>query len=219
MLASAGAVELGPGLWRWTAYYPDWKADVGCLAYSDGREFVLIDPLAPHGRTAASRFWRALDDEVRERGTTVNVLLTVRWHERHAPRVVERYARSQGGAKLWAPAGAVPYLSGQPDVPFEPGDRLPAGIVAHDALRVDEVVLWLPRPRALVAGDVLLGGKRKPLRVCPQGWLPRGVRRAEVAAALAPLVDIPLELVVPAHGEPIRSDARAVLEQALADVR
>jgi glyoxylase-like metal-dependent hydrolase (beta-lactamase superfamily II) len=217
-LESAGAVELGPGLWRWSAYYPDWKAEVGCLAYAQGKTLVLIDPLAPDGRGAAARFWRALDDEVGRRGTTVQVVLTVRWHERHAPRVVERYAGSPG-ARLWAVAGAVQHLSRPPDTTFQAGDRLPAGIVAHDALRADEVVLWLPRPRAIVAGDVILGGKRKPLRVCPQSWLPGGIRRADLAASLEPLLGLPFELVVPAHGAPVRTDARAALERALADAR
>ena len=43
--------------------------------------------------------------------------------------------------------------------------------IAPDA---DEVVLWLPGPRALVVGDVLLGAADGGLRLCP----PRGFRRA-----------------------------------------
>jgi glyoxylase-like metal-dependent hydrolase (beta-lactamase superfamily II) len=81
--------------------------------------------------------------------------------------------------------------------------------------RADEVVLWLPAQRAVVSGDVLLGGVRKPLRVCPKSWLPRGVARSDVARALMPLRELPVELVVPLHGEPVTTGAREVLAAAL----
>jgi glyoxylase-like metal-dependent hydrolase (beta-lactamase superfamily II) len=215
-LAAAGAVELAPGLWRWVAYYPDWKADVGCLAYAAAGALVLVDPLAPPERAAARRFWRALDGAVEAVAAPVQVVVTVRWHERHAAAVAERYGGS-AGAEIWAPAGAVRHLSRPPDHAFRGGEPLPAGIESFATLRDDEVVIWLPRARALVSGDVLLGGKRRPLRVCPQSWLPRGVGRPELAASLAPLLALPVELVVPAHGDPVRTGAQAVLEQALAD--
>jgi len=211
-----GASQLAPGLWRWTAYHPEWRDEVGCLAYTNVAELVLIDPLAPVDHAAGRRFWKGLDQEVRRRKAPVHTVITVRWHERHAPEVVDRYASSPG-AELWAPAGAASRLSRLPDHAFVAGDRLPAGIVAFDTLRSDEVVLWLPAANAVVSGDVLLGGKRKPLRVCPQSWLPPDVKRAELAAALAPLLELPVELILPAHGEPITADAAAVLERALAD--
>ena len=59
--------------------------------------------------------------------------------------------------------------------------------------RDDEVVLWFPTQRALVSGDVLLGGVRKPYRVCPQSWLPDDVSRADVARTLEPLLELPVE--------------------------
>jgi hypothetical protein len=216
LLGRAGAVELAPDLWRWTAYHPEWKEDVGCLAYTDGSAIVLIDPMAPPEQAAARRFWKALDGAVRERVGPVHVVITVRWHERHAPEIVERYASSPG-CELWAPAGAVPHLSRIPDHAFVANDGLPAGIVAFDTLRSDEVVLWLPTVKALATGDVLLGGKRKPLRVCPQSWLPRGIERAKLAASVRPLLELPVQLILPAHGAPIQADAYAVLERALAD--
>ena len=211
-----GADQLAPGLQRWVVYHPEWKQDVGCLAYADGSELVLIDPMLPPEPEAAERFLAALDQGVHGRNAPLHVLVTVHWHERHAPEIVERYTAAPG-AELWAPALAVPRLSRTPEHAFTPADRLPAGIVAFETLRSDEVVLWLPRAKAVVAGDVLLGGKRKPLRVCPQSWLPGDVARKELAASLRPLLELPVELVVPAHGEPIRDNARTILEQALAD--
>jgi len=81
----------------------------------------------------------------------------------------------------------------------------------------DEVVLWLPRAKAVFAGDALLGGKHKPLRVYPQSWLPKGLKRSEVARSLQPLTSLPVRLVVPAHGNPVREEAADVLARALAD--
>jgi glyoxylase-like metal-dependent hydrolase (beta-lactamase superfamily II) len=214
MLEAAGAERLGNGLWRWTAFHPEWKQEVASLAYQRGGTLVLIDPLAP--ATGARRFWTALDDVVRARERSVHVVLTLHYHERHAPQVVRRYRRSPG-TTVWAPTGAVPKLSIEPDRAFTAGDRLPAGIDALATPRADEVVLWLPAARTVVAGDVLLGGKRRPLRVCPQSWLPRSVKRAEVAASLRPLLERPVQIVVPLHGNPVIEDARDALAAALAD--
>jgi glyoxylase-like metal-dependent hydrolase (beta-lactamase superfamily II) len=149
---------------------------------------------------------------VAARARPPHVLLSVRWHERHSARVAERYP----GTTVWAPAGAVPKLARAPDRVFG-ARRPPAGVVALETARSDEVVLWLPRARTLFTGDTLLGGTRRPLRVCPQGWLPRGVTRTALAASLRPLLELPVELIVPAHGEPVASEPLAVLERALAD--
>ena len=58
---------------------------------------------------------------------------------------------------------------------------------------------------------------KKPLRVCPQSWLPRGVTRAALVRSLAPLLELPVEIVVPLHGSPITDNAHGVLTNALAD--
>jgi glyoxylase-like metal-dependent hydrolase (beta-lactamase superfamily II) len=211
-----GAEELAPGLWRWTAYHPEWRQDVGCIAYGSGADLVLIDPMLPAEDADARRFLRALDREVRNRTRPVHVLVTIRWHKRHASEIVSRYD-SRPGAELWGPSGATAKLALRGNRSADRARRLPAGVVAFETCRGEEVVLWLPRAKAVVAGDALLGGKRKPLRVCPQGWLPRGVTRSEVARSLQPLAKLPVELVLPTHGNPVRENAAEVLRQALAD--
>lgn len=208
-----GAEEVAPGLQRWVAFHPSWKREVVCVALDAGDYLVLVDPLAPSDPRAARRFWSALDDAVRARGH-VDVLLTLHYHLRHAPEVVARYRR-RPGVELWAPAASVPRLRVTVDRAFAPGDPLPGGIEALASGREDEVVLWLPSARALVSGDVLLGGVRKPFRVCPQSWLPTGVTRADVARVLRPLLDLPLDMLVPLHGPPVREGARAALAAAL----
>jgi glyoxylase-like metal-dependent hydrolase (beta-lactamase superfamily II) len=219
-VASAGEVtggwEVAPGLWRWIAFHPEWKQDVASYAHPSDDGLVLIDPLVPTEPPERRRFWRWLDGHARGEKRPVHVLLTVFWHKRSAPEVLKRYA-TDPGAVLWAPAGAESKLTSRVDHPFGGAERPPAGIVAFETPGGVEVVLWLPQVGAVVSGDILLGGKRKPLRVCPQSWLPRDVTRAEVAASLARLRSLPVERVLPTHGEPVLEDARAVLAEALDD--
>jgi glyoxylase-like metal-dependent hydrolase (beta-lactamase superfamily II) len=211
-----GADELATGLWRWTTYHPEWKQDVACVAYTNGTDVVLVDPMLPAEDAEARRFLRALDREVRERTRPLHVLVTIRWHKRHAAEIASRYA-ARPGAELWGPSGATTKLSLRANRAADRARRLPAGIVAFETCRGDEVVLWLPRAKAVFAGDALLGGKRKPIRVCPASWLPKGVTRSDVAHSLQPLTSLPVELVVPAHGDPVRTDAAGALAEALAD--
>ena len=72
-------------------------------------------------------------------------------------------------------------------------------------------MFWLERHRVLVTGDTLadFGGG---LEIVP-GWLPAGVTREAMIERLRPLLELPVELVLPAHGEPAGRDA---LERALA---
>jgi len=218
MFELPGAERLARGLWRWTAYHPEWKQDVGCVAYArgTGAELVLIDPMLPVEEADRRRFLRALDREVRARSRPLQVLVTIHWHKRHATEIVERYTRTPG-AEFWGPSTAAHKLSLDDGRLLDRARRIPSDVVAFETRRGEEVVLWLPSARAVVAGDALLGGKRKPLRVCPQSWFPRGLDRAAVARSLRPLTKLPVELVVPLHGEPIREDAAAVLAGALAD--
>jgi hypothetical protein len=70
----------------------------------------------------------------------------------------------------------------------------------------DERVLWLAEHGALVFGDAFPGG---PI---PDDWLPEGQTRADYRAWLAPLLELPVELVLPTHGDP---GGRELLERAL----
>jgi len=81
-------------------------------------------------------------------------------------------------------------------------------------------MFWLSGHRALVTGDRVMGARGGGLRLCPESWLgylPRGSRPslAEVAERLRPLLDLPIELVLVSHGEPVLSGGRDALAQAL----
>ena len=201
--------QLRPRLWRWTAPHPDWRPradwdqEVACTALVSD-EFVLVDPLAPTGDDA-ERFWRAVDRDVEHHGAP-HVVLTVPWHQRSTAEVVDRYS----GTRVWV------YEPGAKDVQhvtdrFTDGDALPGGLVPYGARWEPEAVLWSPEHRALITGDVILGGPR----LLPSAWLSRGVTLADVREALAPLLELPVELILPAHGEPVTEDAAAALARAL----
>ena len=89
----------------------------------------------------------------------------------------------------------------------------PAGVRSFSAERGDEVALWLEGPRAVVFGDAVIGDQRGGLRLAP--WFVDDEGRDRTLAALRPLLDLPLELILPAHGNPVLADARAALAQAL----
>jgi glyoxylase-like metal-dependent hydrolase (beta-lactamase superfamily II) len=63
----------------------------------------------------------------------------------------------------------------------------------------------------VIAGDTLIN-LGNGLEI-PASWLPDGVTVEEVASGLRPLLDRPVELVLPTHGEPTD---RSALERALA---
>jgi len=203
---------IASGLWRWTAFHPEWKEDVGCVYYASSEAVVLIDPLVP--QEAEERFWNALDRDVERAGVPVHVLVSVHWHARSARTIGKRY-----GARLWAPSrarAAVARRAGKVTDPFRPGDELPGGVEAFPTARSGEVVFWLPEHRAVVPGDVLLGDGRGGIRLCPASWLPQGVGQGKLRESLRPLLDLPVERVLLSHGLPVLADAWRALARALA---
>ncbi len=206
--------RIAEGLWRWTAYYAEWRDEVGCVYYEGPGAIVLIDPLVPAEESESTQFWAALDRDVERAGFPVHVLITVFWHTRSAEEVVRRY-----GGRLYASSRARPAIerrtSAVTDV-FRPGDLLPGGIEALASGRATEVVYWIPKHRAIVPGDVILGDGNGGVRLCPRSWLPAGVDHGRLREALKPLLDLPVERVLVSHGEPVTENAQARLAEALA---
>ena len=189
--------EVAPGLRRWTAAHEEWKEDVGCIAVDTDDGLVLIDPLDP-------------PDEL---GRPAHALVTVFFH-----------ARSTKAANVWAPQRLVRRLASrgvEVNRPFAVGDALPGGIQAFQTARASEVVYWLPRQKAVVVGDVLLGAGAKPhatdepLRMCPERWL-EGATHDDLRTSLAPLLELPVSRVLVSHGEPVLRGGGRALATALA---
>jgi hypothetical protein len=202
----SGLLELRPGLYRWTAEHPeaqtdaepgspaDWGPDVGSVAYAAPDALVLIDPLVPPDRGDVQQ---ELDALVRRHGQRVAILTTLQFHSRSRQRLAERYGASTSRAKK----------------------TLPGGVETVPVRGAGETMVWLPEQRALITGDRLLGDDRGGLRLCPESWLrylPSKMDHPELREALRPLLDLPVEMVLVSHGEPVLSAGRAALARAIA---
>ena len=187
--------EIVPGLRRWTSWHDHWEEDVGSVAVDTPDGLVLIDPLDPPP----------------ELGRPAHVLVTVYWHAREAAGLK---------ARTWAPSRSLRPLANRGVEAENAADGLPGGIRAFPTARAAEAVYWLPEPRALVVGDVLLGAGAKPratdeaLRLCPERWLGKATHD-DLRESLRPLLDLPVEHVLVSHGAPVLGGGKAALERVL----
>jgi glyoxylase-like metal-dependent hydrolase (beta-lactamase superfamily II) len=216
--------ELQPGLWHWQAPHPEWRPgarwpqEVSSYAIDDGARLLLFDPLA----VPSEILELAADREPL-------VVLTAPWHERDTQSLVERLGvpvhtpLPDSAEDLIRKYGITAEQAGDgsPDLvwllrenegearPYAPGDRLPFGIEVFTGREENDLVLWVERAAAVLSGDTLVDFGRG-LEI--NDWLRGGVTREEVAARLRPLLERPVEFVLPAHGAPTD---RSALERAL----
>jgi len=210
--------ELRPGVWHWQAPHPEWNEErwwpelVSSYAIEVRDDFVLFDPLS-------------VPDELRRRATAV--VLTAPYHERdarglglpvHTPPAdtwedwVEKFGFDPDQVRgmesddlAWLRGG-----EGEAQGQFHGPGAWPFGMQAYAGREDNDLILWLPSVKAIVSGDSLsdfgeglgiqLGGRKH-------------VTHDDVVQRLRPLLDLPVELVLPAHGEPTD---RAELERVLA---
>jgi hypothetical protein len=216
--------QLQPGLWHWQAPHPWWSSDapyardVSSYAVDNGTRLLLFDPLAVPNEIL---------DLASEREPII--VLTAPWHERDARDLVERL-----GAPVYSPPvetaedlmrkyglTAEEVGDGSPDLDwlragggeahwYKAGDRLPFGIEALAGYEPHDLSLWMENRRAVVAGDLLSGLLDDS--ALQYKWLRKGVPRERLAGGLQPLLGLPVEVVLPAHGAPTDP---AALERAL----
>jgi hypothetical protein len=184
--------EIRPGLMRWAGPHPEFDPAEGDLdaSYSDVASalFHADDALVFFDPLVPDELWTALDAEVKESGKPVVALTTIFFHERNREDVARRYGGRLGG-----------------DV---------AGVRPFSAERADEVAYWLERPRAVVFGDAVLGDQAGGLRITPWARNAEGLERTR--QALLPLLELPVEVVLPAHGDPVLANGHDALTRALA---
>jgi len=218
--------RLRAGLWHWQAPHPQWTPDarwpqeVSSYAIDDGARLLLFDPLS-------------VPDELLELAAVREpvIVLTAPWHERDTQRLVERLGvpvfvpppdtaddlvrkygitleQAGGGSPdvAWLPAG-----DGGEAHFYAAGDRLALaiGVEAFPGREENDLVLWIESVGAVIVGDTLVDFGRG-LEI--NGWLRGGVTREQVVERLRPLLALPVEVVLPAHGAPA---GRAALERAL----
>jgi hypothetical protein len=93
------------------------------------------------------------------------------------------------------------------------GDDLPPQVTAQPAFFPGERTLWIPAQNALIVGDSLPGAGAIPDEWLNSDWA-KGTRD-DYNAKLRPLVDLPVELLLPTHGDPVTEDAGDALRRAL----
>lgn len=191
------ALRIAHGLWRWTAPHPNWKnwpdherepREVGCVYYEADDATVLVDPLVPAGEEDG--FLRYLDGDVERRGLPVVILLTAEWHRRSADELARRYDARIGGAP---PAGIE-------EIPIEGADER-------------QVAFFIRPHAALVVCEIFAVDIDGELRVAES---PALRRPHELEASLDRIMELPVERLLVSHGEPVLSDAKARMAEALA---
>ena len=207
--------ELRAGVWHWQSPHPDWEKEswwpklVSSYAIELGDHFLLFDPLS-------------VPRHLRERATAV--VLTAPYHERDARQLglpvhtppadtwqdwVEKFGVDPERVRGMESEDLAWLRNGEGEGHFHGPGAWPFGIEAYAGREDNDLVLWLPAIHAIVTGDSLsdfgdgldiqLGGRKH-------------VTRDDVLRRLRPLLDLPIELVLPAHGEPMD---RAALERLL----
>jgi glyoxylase-like metal-dependent hydrolase (beta-lactamase superfamily II) len=199
--------EVLPGLWWWEAVHPEWREgddaadsewgpEVSSYALDDGERLILIDPTSPP---------QPVLNRAGERETVI--VLTNPWHERNAPALA-----AQLDVQVFAPP---PDDDGRgirmPAQIFEAGDTLPFGVAAYPGREPPfDVLLLIESHRAVAIGDTMID-RGSGIEIV-DSWLAQGVTREQVVEGLQPLLDLPIDAVLPTHGRPTD---RAALERAL----
>lgn len=163
---------------------------------ADGRA-VLVDPLPLE---------TGLFDRL---GRIEAIVLGAPSHQRCAWSLRRRH-----GVKVWAPEGAQK-LDESPDVFYKEGDRLPGGLrplhapgpnPAHHALLVDRA------PGVLLCTDLWhqVGDR---IEFLPDKYMNDRTRARDTARRL---LAQPFDILCLGHGDPVRANARRVLEEVVA---
>lgn len=192
--------EIASGLWHWTARHPHIGSAVS--SYYLIEERVLLDPLLPPD---GEEWFAAQAAEPR------HILLTNRHHDRDSWRLRDAF-----GCEVHCVASGLHELEGRgPVTPFQFGDELPGGVVAHevDALCPDETALHIPAHRALACADGVVNDDGAGLAFVSDGLMddPPTTKRG-LRAAYRRLLDLDFELLLLAHGDPLTDGAKPALQ-------
>ena len=201
--------SLRPRLWRWTATHPDWspeeggpdgwQPEVSSHALVEEDALVLIDPLVP--ADDEERFWQALDTDVEHHGppqTGGRGTGTRAVGRRSSTAIRVRASRYQRRRRRRHASGSSSRTRSRPRTRCREESRRRRPITRqrccsgfHPSARSQRATSCSARPRVASASA--------PNSVVRRGSLALGAPRS---AARMLLLDLPIELVFLAHGEP-----------------
>jgi glyoxylase-like metal-dependent hydrolase (beta-lactamase superfamily II) len=191
--------EIMPGIWHWTARHEGIGIDVS--SYYLRSEGVVIDPMLP----PAGLEW------FEQQGPPRDILLTNRHHDRHAWELHERF-----GCAVHCVRNGLHELQGRgPVEPFDFGDHLPGGAVAHEvgAICPDETALHFEAQRMLACADGVIHYGDE-LGFVPEQYMdnPEQTKQA-LRRAYAELLGLDFDVLLVAHGSPIVGGAKESLRK------
>jgi hypothetical protein len=197
-------IEIAPGIWHWTAFHDGIGHDVSSYYLPDAG--VLIDPLLPADGDPLG--W------LHDHGPPSAIVLTNRHHYRDSGRLIQEFSLPVRASR----PGMHEFSSEQLVEPFDFGDRLPGGLVAHEvgAICPDETAVEIPGARAIALADGLVRFEALdgPLGFVPD-WLlgddPDAVKQG-LRRSLARLLELDFDHLLLAHGLPLVDDGREQLE-------
>ena len=208
--------ELRPGVWNWQSPHPEWNDEqwwpelVSSSAIEIGDDLLLFDPLA-------------VPAELLERATAI--VLTAPYHERDARALglpvytppadtwedwVEKFLIDPEKVRGMESEDLAWLRAGEGEAHFHGPGEWPFGMQAFAGREDNDLILWVPSHRVLVTGDSLSDFTGDGLDVHLGGR--KNVTREDVIARLQPLLELPVELILPAHGKPFD---RAALKSVL----
>jgi Metallo-beta-lactamase superfamily len=190
--------EIFPRLYRWTMHDDRIDSQSDSYAILENGSLVLIDPLPMSGQ------------DLTQLGPMGAICLTASCHERSA----WRYRRLLK-VPVYAPSGAVDFEE-PPDRWYANGDRLPGGLLAVHTPGPTEAYysFFLDRDGGvLLCGDLLTNAGGAGLAFVPDEYQDEPAR---TRGSVRHLLDLNFQMLCSDHGDPIPTNAKEAIRQALA---
>jgi hypothetical protein len=210
--------KLSDGLWRWTARHPEWHpgefgAEVACFAAQADGTALLIDPLLPPDPDPVFEVVEGM------LGDRLAILISIPYHVRSSEELWKRYRNDAEVTIHGHKAAAKRLKSKSAFKEIDPGAPLPGGVTAHTIgkPRRYEMPLHVPSHDALVFGDAVAETDGRLVM-----WASDKVNdkvatfyAERFAPTLEPLLELPFDVVLPTHGQPLLTNGKPALRKAL----
>jgi hypothetical protein len=211
--------KLAKDLWRWTARHPEWHpgdfgSEVACFALRTGDDTILVDPLLPPDPDPVLNL---IEDNL---GDRLSILITIPYHVRSSEEIWRRFGKQADTAIYGHPACAKRLGDTSAFKELDPEKaELPTNITAHKIgkPRRHETPLHVPSHKALVFGDAVaeVDGRLVVWATSKVDAKVERFHRERFNPTLEPLLELDFDRVLVTHGQPIASNGRAALREAL----